>query len=87
MREDGRVKIAVDIPDELARRAKAEAAAHGLTFGQLLLEALEERLDRERAVEPAWRSHAGALRELRRETRRIEETIAEELDVVDEHEP
>lgn len=76
----------MDIPDDLARRAKIEAATRGVTLRQILVEALEERLRRGPGAEPAWRSHAGGLRDLRRETRRIEKRIAEEFEVLDEGE-
>jgi hypothetical protein len=68
------------------RRAKIEAATHGVTLKQILVEALEERLRRGTSGQPAWRSHAGALRDLHRETRRIEGRIAEAIEAIDEEE-
>ena len=80
------MKTTVEIPDDLARRATIEAATRGVTLKQMLVEALEQRLRAGSGTEPGWREHAGALRDLRRETRRVEKRIAEEFEVVDEDE-
>jgi hypothetical protein len=79
------MKTTVELPDDLARRAKIEAATRGVTLKQILIEALEERLRRGNA-EPAWRAHAGALRDLQRETRRIQARIDEEFERIDDEE-
>lgn len=76
------VKTAVELPDELFRRAKALAATRGMSLKTLLSEAVEGRLRRDgsRPTEPAWRELAGALAPLRKETRRISALIEDEFD-------
>lgn len=76
------MKTTVELPDELLQRAKVEAAKCGITLKQILTDALEEWLRRGAGAGPAWREHAGALRDLRRETRQIERRIAEEFEVI-----
>lgn len=81
------MKTTVDLPDDLLRRAKIEAASRGVPLKQVFQEALEQRLGASSAREPAWRRHFGALRDLRAEHRRVDARIAEEFEVVDEEEP
>ena len=80
------MKTTVELPDELFRRAKATAAAQGMSLKQLFSEAVDERLRRDgaRSVEPAWKELAGELAPLRKETRRIQERIDAEFGEVDE---
>jgi hypothetical protein len=80
------MKTTVELPDELFRRAKATAAARGLSLKQYFSQALEERLRSEglRVAEPAWKKLAGQLAPLRKETRRIQERIDEEFGHIDE---
>jgi hypothetical protein len=54
------MKTTVELPMELLRRAKAEAALQGRTLKDLLIEALREKLARrDRAAVTGWRAVAG----------------------------
>ena len=54
------MKTTVEIPMELLRRVKAEAALQGRTFKDVLIEALREKLDRRgRQAVTGWRAVAG----------------------------
>ena len=75
------VKTTLEIPDPLYRRLKASAAHRGKTVRAFVNEALTEKL---RATDggvqqPAWHRAFGGLRHLRKETRRVEKTIAAEF--------
>jgi hypothetical protein len=80
------MKTTVELPDDLFRRAKATAAAQGMSLRELFSQALEERLHARgtRPVEPQWKGLAGNLAPLRKETRRIQARIDEEFGHVDE---
>ena len=82
------MKTTVELPDELFRRAKATAAAQGISLRELFSQAIEERLRTKgpRSVEPEWKRLAGGLAPLRMETRRIQACIDEEFGHVDEAE-
>jgi hypothetical protein len=80
------VKTTLEIPDDLLRKAKAQAAARGISLKQLFTEALAERVDRVRrsSRDPAWRKLSGSLRSLRAETSRIQARIDDEFEQLDE---
>ncbi len=84
-----RMKTTVEIPDALFRQAKAAAAQQGISLKLFLTEALRERL-RQRASGSApakpWMRAFGGLRDLHRETKRVERIIAEEFEQIDEEE-
>ncbi len=70
------MKTDLDIPDQILRRAKSKAAEKGIPLYQFVTEAVEDKLK----VKPArgakpWMKHMGKLRDLRRETRRINKFI------------
>lgn len=79
------MKTTVEVSDELLRRAKAQAAAKGITLAQFFREALELRLREARrpSGRPAWRKLSGALRSLRGETAKVQKTIEREFEQVD----
>jgi hypothetical protein len=79
------VKTAVELPDDLFRRAKTTAASKGMSLKELFSRAVEERLRRDgaRQVEPAWKALASNLAPLRKETRRIEARIDDEFGQLD----
>lgn len=80
------MKTTLEIPDDLFRKAKAQAAARGISLKQLFTEALAERVERIRRPtgQPAWQELSGKLRSLRSETLRIQSRIDEEFEQLDE---
>ncbi len=83
------MKTTVEIPDSLFRQAKAAAAQQGISLKLFLTEALKERLrPRAGGSPPAkpWMTAFGGLRELHRETKRVDRIIAEEFERIDEEE-
>ena len=81
------MKTTIEIPDKTLRRAKALAAAKGITLKELVTEAIEDKLrlgaKRSEMEEPAWMKLHGAFAKsdhLRRETRRIQKLIDEEFE-------
>lgn len=82
----GHMKTTIEIPEATFRQAKTLAAAQGITFKQLVTEALQRRL--KRAVEaaggvsdaPSWMAGYGALSDLTDENRRILGLIEEEFE-------
>ena len=81
------MKTTLEIPDLLFRRAKSKAAERGQTLKQLVTEALQEKLavntHNTRPGEPGWMEGFGKLRQLRKETRRIQARIAERFEVIE----
>jgi hypothetical protein len=78
------MKIAFEIPDSLFRQAKAESAREGISLKELLTVALRNQL---RRLSPKpWMKAFGGLKELHRETKRIERVISEEFGRSDEQE-
>ncbi len=83
------MKTTVEIPDSLFRQAKAAAAKQGTSLKLLLTEALKERLRQRGSGSPParpWMRAFGGLRDLHRETKRVERIIAEEFERIDEEE-
>ena len=77
------MKIALEIPDALFRKAKSMAAERDQSLKDLVTEALKEKLarrtPRHSAAGPAWMKGFGKLRHLRKETRRIQALTDEEF--------
>jgi hypothetical protein len=75
------MKTTIEIPDLLFRRAESKAAERGQTLKELVTEALREKLaanaSGNRPSEPAWMQGFGKLRQLRKETARIQAQIDE----------
>ena len=83
------MKTTVEIPDSLFRQAKAAAAQQGISLKLFLTEALRERLRQRASGSPharPWMRAFGGLRDLHRETKRVERIIAEEFERIDEEE-
>ena len=78
------MKTTIDLPDDLLRRAKIEAATRGVPLRQIVTEALEHRLEQGAPGEPAWRRSFGGLADLRKETRAVDARIAAEFEDVDD---
>ena len=79
MGETGPVKITLEIPDAMFRRAKARASEQGVPLRQFVTEAVAEKL-RAPAGEKARIRLAGGLRHLRKETARINQRIEREFE-------
>ena len=80
------MKTTIELPDGMFRRAKALAAARGVTLKRLFTEALEDQLRRGASarpadnVEPPWMAGFGALSDLSDENRRILDVIEDEFE-------
>lgn len=80
------MKITVEIPAPLFRKAKSKAAERGQTLKALVTEALQEMLGTTtggRAGEPDWMQGFGKLSRLRKETARVQARIDEGFDVIE----
>jgi hypothetical protein len=75
------VRVTLEIPDAIHRRAKSRAAEQGISLRQFITEAVAERLqDTSRNSPRLWMRHFGKLRQLRTETRRINKIIEDAFD-------
>lgn len=77
-------KSTLEIPDEIFRKAKANAAICGIPFRQIVTEALEEKIEskpHDNLIEtsPPWMRGFGALSFLHEENTRIDFLIREEF--------
>jgi hypothetical protein len=81
------MKTTLEIPDVLFRRVKSKAAERSQTLKDFVNEALQEKLASKRATshsgEPEWMQGFGKLRQLHKETARIQERIHEAFEVVE----
>lgn len=81
------MKTTIELPDSLFRRVKATAAERGQSLKDFVTEALRDKLasgtDRGPATDPPWMEGFGQLRDLHRETKRIQSQIDEEFEVID----
>jgi hypothetical protein len=85
----GRLKTTVEIPDSLFRQAKMAAAQQGTSLKELLTEALREQLRKKTGLSgpsKSWMRAFGGLRDLRRESKRLERLIQREFERIDEEE-
>ena len=78
------MKTTLEIPDAIFRRAKSKAAQQGMPLRQFVTEAVEHKL---RAVpttgQKPWMKHKGKLKDLRKESTRINKIIEEAFEEVD----
>ncbi len=74
------MKTTLEISDSLLRRAKALAASRGISLGELVSEALTEKLPipSDSGKKP-WMKTFGQLRHLHKETMRINRIIQQEF--------
>ena len=82
------MKLSVDIPDAVRRKAKAAAAKRGQSLRQFVVEALQEKVQAasRQEKEPEWMKFFGAFGKTaaqRAENRRIEKVIEEAFETVD----
>jgi hypothetical protein len=81
------VRISLEIPDILFRRAKSVAASRGVSFGQFVVEALREKLNPIPVAGPKpWMKHFGELKRLPREKEQIEKRIEDAFEHIDAEE-
>lgn len=73
------MKTAIEIPDALSRRAKSAAAEQGISFREFVSQAPAEKLRVNRSDGKPWMKAFGQLRNLSRETARINQIVAEEF--------
>ena len=73
------MRTTVEIPDPLFRKVKATAAERDQSLKEFLTDALQEKLASTRAAsasgEPPWMAGFGRLRNLHRETTRVQKKI------------
>ena len=80
------MKVTVEIPDPLFRAAKPAAMRRGMSLKGFLTEALREQLRRKSGgtlPSRPWMKAFGGLRDLHRETKRLEQVIAREFEQID----
>ncbi len=81
------MKTTLEIPDPVFRRAKVRAAERGIPFRQFVTEAVEEKLRTDTSAEDKpWLRLAGQLKDLRKETARINRVIEEEFERIEPEE-
>ena len=84
---NGKVKTTIELPDALFRKAKAAAAERGESLKHFFTEAVSDRLRRQsdpgNLVKP-WESAFGGLRDLHKESKRIDKVIADEFGQIEE---
>jgi hypothetical protein len=82
------MKTTVEIPDPLFRHAKAAAAQQGISLKEFFTEAVKNQLRKPGAAptDKPWMKAFGGLRELHRETKRLERVISAEFERIDEDE-
>ncbi|HEV2960324.1 MAG TPA: antitoxin [Candidatus Angelobacter sp.] len=71
------MKTTLEIPDPLFRQAKSKAAERGIPLRQFVTEAVEDKLKAQAARHRPWVQHMGKLKDLRKETKRINRVIEE----------
>ena len=75
------MKTTLEIPDPIFRRAKSKAAQQGIPLRQFVTQAVEDKLRTSSANGPKpWMRHMGKLKDLRKETARINTVIEEAFD-------
>ncbi len=81
------MKIKLELPDQLFRRAKAAAAEHGQSVTDFIMDALRDKLvlhgGRARAEVPEWMQGFGKLKRLHEETVRVQSVIDREFEIVE----
>jgi hypothetical protein len=78
------MKTTLEIPDPIFRRAKSVAAERGIPFRQFVTEAVQDKLKTPpHSGEKPWMKTFGKLRNLHKETARINRIIEEEFDQIE----
>ena len=72
------MKTTLEIPDRIFRRAKSKAAQQGIPLRQFVTEAVEDKLKTAPAGgQKPWMRHMGKLKDLHKESERINKSIEE----------
>jgi hypothetical protein len=78
------VKTTLEIPDRIFRRAKSKAAEQGIPLQEFVTKAVEDKLKAVPATgQKPWMKHMGKLKDLYKETERINKAIREAFGAVD----
>jgi len=78
------MKTTLEIPDPIFRRAGSKAAQQGISLRQFVTAAVEDKLKTSFAnVRKPWMKHMGKLKDLRKETARINKVIEEAFEELD----
>lgn len=78
------MKTTLEISDAIFRRAKSRAAEQGIPLRQFVTEAVEDKLKAASASgDKPWMKHMGKLKDLRKETRRINRLIEKAFEKVE----
>jgi hypothetical protein len=78
------MKTTLEIPDRIFRRAKSKAAEQGIPLRQFVTQAVEDKLKMAPAAgQKPWMRHMGKLKDLHKETARINKVIEEAFEEVD----
>lgn len=78
------MKTTLEIPDGIFRRAKSIAAEQGISLREFVTEAVKDKLAaNSKAGGKPWVKHMGKLKNLRKETERINRLIEEEFEQID----
>jgi ribosomal 50S subunit-associated protein YjgA (DUF615 family) len=78
------MKTTLDIPDAVFRRAKSKAAQQGIPLRQFVTEAVEAKLKVSAlGARRPWMQHVGKLKDLRKETQRIDKVIEDTFEQIE----
>jgi hypothetical protein len=77
------MKTTLEIPDEVFRNAKAQAAKRGIPLREFITEAVQEKLKAPLEQDKPWMECFGQLRHLHDETVRINQIIDSEFETID----
>ncbi len=78
------MKMTLEIPDSVVRRAKSVAAARGIPLREFVTEAVKDKLAADvRANEKLWLKRMSKLKRLHTETLRINRLIEEDSGKID----
>ncbi len=78
------MKTTLEIPNTIFRRAKSKAAERGIPLRQFVTEAVEDKLKTASAAgQKPWMKHIGKLKDLRKETVRVNRIIEQAFEEVD----
>jgi hypothetical protein len=78
------MKTTLEIPNAVFRRAKSAAAERGIPLREFVTEAVRDKLVTDaKAADKPWMAAFGKLRQLRKETARINRVIEEEFEQIE----
>jgi hypothetical protein len=81
------MKITLELPEQLFRKAKAATAERGQPLKEFITEALLDKLvpdsGHTRASQPVWMQGFGKLKRLHKETVRVQFVVDQEFEVVE----